>query len=573
MILTVKFICVKNMQITVEEGEKKSFMIQIENLTKSFGERTIFSDVNFKIAEGEKIGIVGKNGAGKSTLIKIMMGLEEFDGGKIFGIRKEDIGYAEQIPHFSEKSLIDEMTSGGVQEFQAKKILFGLGFTEKDLQKNPNEFSGGETAKISLAKSLLSEPKILILDEPTNHLDIYSIDFLEEFLKNYRNTVITVTHDRHFLQNCVDKILDMENGKATLYPGNYEKFVQLKKERREYEMKAYEKQQEEIAKLEDFVRRNKVRASTAKRARSRQIALDKMQRLEKPPATDSVKLNLQEATESANRVLILEKINFKSIIKNFSAEILKNEKVGLIGKNGVGKSTLLKIIVGDLKADSGEIKVGNRVKVGYLSQGHEELNENFSAIDELAENFNLTNEKARAELAKLNISAEIADKKISAMSGGEKTRIALAKLILTGANFLILDEPTNHLDFPAREAIENALKNFEGTILIVTHDRFLLDEVATRIIEFSSQEKIEPEKISKPKTLSEKKIPAVKKSSPKKEIPPELLEAKIKMAEIELEMIEREINSTADSEKLTELAEEHEKKLQEIDELLEIWVS
>ena len=391
-------------------------------------------------------------------------------------------------------------------------------------------------------------------------------------MKNYRGTVIAVTHDRHFLQNCVDKILDMENGRAILYPGNYEKFVRLKKERREFELKAYEKQQEEIAKLEDFVRRNKVRASTAKRARSRQIALDKMERLKKPPANDSVKLNLHEAAESANRVLILENINFKNIIKNFSAEILKGEKVGLIGRNGVGKSTLLKIIVGDLKADSGEIKVGNRVKVGYLSQGHEELNENFSAIDELVENFNLTTEKARAELAKLNIFAEVADKKISAMSGGEKTRIALAKLILTGANFLILDEPTNHLDLPAREAIENALKNFDGTILIVTHDRFLLDEVATRIIEFSAVEKVEEKKISEKKDLSEKKIYPAKKSPPKKEISPELLEAKIKMAEIELEMIEREINSTADSEKLTELAAEHEKKLQEIDELLKIWI-
>ena len=403
-------------------------MIQVENLTKSFGERTIFADVSFKIADGEKIGIVGKNGAGKSTLIKILIGAEDFDGGKIFGLRAEDIGYAEQIPHFTEKNLLAEMLSIGVQEFQAKKILFGLGFSETELAKNPNEFSGGETAKISLAKALLNEPRILILDEPTNHLDIYAIDFLEDFIKNYRGTVITVTHDRHFLQNCVDKILDMENCKAAMYPGNYEKFVQLKSERREFELKAYEKQQEEIAKLEDFVRRNKVRASTAKRARSRQIALDKMERLEKPPTEDILKINLH-AEESANRVLILDKINFKSIIKNFSLEIFKSEKIGLIGKNGVGKSTLLKIIVGDLKADSGEIKIGNRVKIGYLSQGHEELNENFTAIDELVENFNLSEGRARTELARLNIFAEVADKKISALSGGEKTRIALAKLL------------------------------------------------------------------------------------------------------------------------------------------------
>ena len=545
-------------------------MIQIENLTKSFGERTIFSDVSFKILDGEKVGIVGKNGAGKSTLIKIMIGAEEFDGGKIFGLRTEDIGYSEQIPHFTKKNLLEEMTSNGVQEFQAKKILFGLGFSESELKKNPNEFSGGETAKISLAKSLLEEPRILILDEPTNHLDIYAIDFLEDFLKNYRGTVIAVTHDRHFLQNCVDKILDMENGHATLYTGNYEKFVQLKKERREFELKAYEKQQEEISKLEEFVRRNKVRASTARRARSRQNILDKMTRLEKPPTDEFVKVSLKDAAESANRVLILENINFKNIIKNFDLEIFKGEKIGLIGRNGVGKSTLLKIIVGDLKADGGEIKIGNRVKVGYLSQGHEELNENFSAIDELVENFNLPIERARAELAKLNIFAEVADKKISSMSGGEKTRVALAKLILTGANFLILDEPTNHLDLPAREAIEIALKNFDGTILIVTHDRYLLDEVATRVIEFAPPEKIPEEKISKPEKVSKQKISSTKKLPPK--IQPEKLEAQIKMAEMELKMLEREINSEVNPEKLTELAEAHEKKLSEIDELLEFWI-
>ena len=404
----------------------------------------------------------------------------------------------------------------------------------------------------------------MILDEPTNHLDIYAIDFLQDFIKNYRYTVIAVTHDRNFLQNCVDKILDLENGKATLYPGNYEKYFRLKTERREYELKAYEKQQEEIAKLENFVSRNKVRASTAKRARSRQKILDKMERLEKPPSAEFVKISLQDAEESAERVLTLDNVNFKDIIKNFSLEIRKGEKVGLIGKNGAGKSTLLKIIVGELKADSGEIKIGNRVQVGYLSQGHEDLNENFTAIEELVEEFKLTDEKARAELARLDLGAEIVEKKISGMSGGEKTRIALAKLILTGANFLILDEPTNHLDLPAREAIETALKNFTGTILIVTHDRYLLDAVTSRVIEFAREEKIlpKPEKMPKQKTDNSKS-----KSEKKAEINFDRLEAQIKMAEMELKMLEREINSSAEPTKLAELAAAHEKKLQEIDSL------
>ena len=549
-------------------------MIQLENVTKSFGERTIFSDVSFKIADGEKVGIVGKNGAGKSTLLKIMLGLEEFDAGNISGLRAEDIGYAEQIPHFKAETLLTEVLTGEVQDFQARKVLFGLGFTESELEKNPNNFSGGEKAKISLAKSLLDEPRILILDEPTNHLDIYAIDFLEDFIKNYRHTVIAVTHDRHFLQNCVDKILDIENGKATMYPGNYEKFFRLKTERREAELKAYEKQQEEISKLEEFVRRNKVRASTARRARSRQIALDKMERLEKPPANEFVKVSLQDAAESADRVLILNDINFKGVIKNFSLEIRKGEKVGLIGKNGVGKSTLLKIIVGDLKADSGEIKIGNRVQVGYLSQSHEDLNDNFTAIEELVEEFNLPDEKARSELARLDLGAEIVEKKISGMSGGEKTRIALAKLILRGANFLILDEPTNHLDLPAREAIEIALKNFTGTILLVTHDRYLLDEVASRVIEMGRwvDEKMDSKKSVKTATAKKTTNLNNYQSTNTKKVQIEKIEAQIKMAEMELKMLETEINSTAEPEKLSELAAAHENKLQEIEDLYNIFL-
>lgn len=542
-------------------------MIQLESVTKYYGERLIFRDVSFKIVDGEKVGIVGKNGAGKSTLINIMTGLEPFDAGTIGGLRAEDIGFLEQIPKFTAATLLDEMLTGGVEKFMARKILFGLGFTEAELEKNPNHFSGGESAKISLAKALLNEPRILILDEPTNHLDIYSIEFLEDFVKNYRGTVIAVTHDRHFLQHCVEKILDMENGRATLYSGNYEKFIRLKQERREAELKAYEKQQEEIAKLEDFVRRNKVRASTAKRARSRQNILDRMERLEKPPTTETAAIRLNDAAESANRVLILEGVSFKNIIKDFSAEIFKGEKVGLIGRNGVGKSTLLKIIVGELKADSGEIKIGNRVNVGYLSQGHEELNDNRTPIEELNYEFGLTEGQARSELARLNLFAQVVEKPIKDLSGGEKTRVALTKLILTGANFLILDEPTNHLDLPAREAIESALNDFDGTILIVTHDRYLLDKVTTRIIEFAELESRKAAQ-QKPKTAQVEK----KSSTPKlNEQAVNKIEAQIKMAEMELKMIEHEINSATAPDKLTELATAHMAKLAEIDELYLRW--
>ena len=537
-------------------------MIQLENVTKYYGERLIFRDVTFKIVDGEKVGIVGKNGAGKSTLLKIMTGLETFDAGTIGGLRAEDIGFVEQTPNFTAANLLDEMlTVKGVEKFMARKILYGLGFTEAELEKNPNHFSGGESAKISLAKALLNEPRILILDEPTNHLDIYSIEFLEEFVKNYRGTVIVVTHDRHFLQHCVEKILDMENFRATLYPGNYEKFLQLKRARHEAQLKAYEKQQIEIAKLEEFVRRNKAGVK-AKQARGRQTLLDRMQRLEKPPSTETASIKLNDAAESANRVFILEKIFFKDIIKDFSAEIFKGEKVGLIGRNGVGKSTLLKIIVGELKADSGEIKIGNRVKIGYLSQGHEELNENRTPLEELNYEFGLTEGQARSELARLNLFAQVVEKPIKDLSGGEKTRVALTKLILTGANFLILDEPTNHLDLPAREAIEAALQDFDGTILIVTHDRYLLDKVTTRTIELGIRN--EELGIKKPKTQNLKPKTQNFKAN---EQAIDKVEAQLKMAEMELKMIEHEINAAAEPKKLSELAAMHEAKLKEIDEL------
>lgn len=547
-------------------------MIQLENVTKYYGERLIFRDVSFRVFDGEKVGIVGKNGAGKSTLLKIMTGAEPFDAGTIGGLRAEDVGFVEQTPHFTAETLLDEMLTVGGEKFMARKILFGLGFTEGELEKNPNHFSGGEAAKISLAKALLNEPRILILDEPTNHLDIYAIEFLEDFVKNYRGTVIAVTHDRHFLQNCVEKILDMEGGRATLYPGNYEKFIRLKQERHEAELKAYEKQQEEIAKLEEFVRRNKAGVK-AKQARGRQTLLDRMERLQKPPSIETANINLGDAAESANRVLILERVNFKGIINNFNAELFKGEKVGLIGRNGVGKSTLLKIIVGELKADGGEIKIGNRVKIGYLSQGHEELNENRTPLEELNYEFGLTEGQARSELARLNLFAEVVEKPIIDLSGGEKTRVALTKLILTGANFLILDEPTNHLDLPAREAIEAALRAFDGTILIVTHDRYLLDKVTTRIIEFRG---IRDEGLgtSEKATSSKPKAAQVERKTPAPKFNQQAVdkvEAQIKMAEMELKMLEHEINGAVAPERLTELAAAHEAKLLEIDELYTRW--
>ena len=554
-------------------------MILVQGISKSFGERLILSDVNFRIDDREKVGIVGKNGAGKSTLLKIIIGAIEPDSGSISGVHREDFGYAEQIPTFSARSLLDELLGvvDGAQEFMAKKILYGLGFSDDDLKKNPNDFSGGESAKIALGKALITEPRILILDEPTNHLDIYAIDFLENFIRNYNGMVIAVTHDRHFLQTCVDKIIDIENHRAVVYNGNYDKFVRLKRERLNAQLKAYEKQQEEIAKAEEYIRRNKAGVNS-KQARGRQKQLDRLERIEKPPSQENVRINLVDASETADRVLIIEGLNFKGIIKNFNLEVRKGEKIGLIGRNGVGKSTLLKLIVGELKSDGGTIKIGNRVKIGFLSQGHEDLDENATPIEELINTFGLTLGRARSELARLEIFADLVEKPIGSLSGGEKTRVALSKLILTGANFLLLDEPTNHLDLPAREAIENALIEFDGTVLIVTHDRYLLDKVTDRVIEMQSPVETKPS--PQKKSPAAGTAPAVDEITPSKskKIPranvkdaPERLEAQILMAEMELKMLERQINGEVEPQKLSALALEHQSKITEIEELYKRW--
>ncbi|MBQ9478589.1 MAG: ABC-F family ATP-binding cassette domain-containing protein, partial [Selenomonadaceae bacterium] len=302
----------------------------------------------------------------------------------------------------------------------------------------------------------------------------------------------------------------------------------------------------------------------------------RLERIEKPPAQEAPTINLLDASDTANKVLIIEGLNFKNIVRDFSIEILKGEKVGLIGKNGVGKSTLLKLIVGELKADDGTIKIGNRVKVGFLSQGHEDLDQNSTPIDELINTFGLTIERARSELARLELYADLVTKPIGSLSGGEKTRVALAKLILTGANFLLLDEPTNHLDLPAREAIENALLNFEGTVLIVTHDRYLLDKVTDRVIELEPavQNKLPPVKKSAgtPPPLDEFTPPKSKKiSKPLSQEAVERLEAQIAMAEMELKLIEHEINSAVDPKTLSRLAVDHNAKLDEIDQLYKRW--
>ncbi len=551
-------------------------MILAQNIAKSFGERLILTDVNFRIESGEKVGIVGKNGAGKSTLLKLILGTLEPDAGSITGFHAEDLGYAEQLPTFSARTLLDELLAvNDAEEFQAKKILFGLGFSESELQKNPNEFSGGESAKIALGKALITEPRILILDEPTNHLDIYAIDFLESFVKNYSGTVLAVTHDRHFLQTCVDKIIDIENRRAAIYNANYDKYVRLKREQREAQLKAYEKQQEVIAKEEEYIRRNKAGVNS-KQARGRQKKLDRLERIEKPPSVENVRINLAEASETANKVLVVDDLNFRNIINHFSIEIQKGEKIGLIGKNGVGKSTLLKLLVGELRAESGTIKIGNRVKLGFLSQGHEDLNGNATPIEELINEFGLTIERARSELARLELFAELVEKPIASLSGGEKTRVALTKLILTGANFLILDEPTNHLDLPAREAIESALNSFDGTILIVTHDRYLLDRVTDRIIELSPSVKPSTQKKSASagtsKPLDEFNLPKQKRlSKPMSSEAVDRLEAQIAMAEMELKMIEIEINREVEPQKLSQLAADHQSKIDEIDELYRRW--
>lgn len=503
--------------------------IRMIGLGKSFGVRQVFSNVSFEIKEGDRIALVGPNGAGKSTLLKCILGIEELDEGQVVMSPVASIGYLQQDVNLGDASLAEEIETawedvhalenklqelttyletheasesdlqrldylqnrlewlGGYDyEQKTKRIVYGLGFTDEDLYKPANAFSGGQKTRINLAKALVRSPDFLFLDEPTNHLDMEMLEWLEGYLSSYRGGILIVSHDRYFMDRIVTGVVELDHHKATTYRGNYSRYVAQREERLKADTIAYEKQQEYIKKTEEYI--DKYRAGIkSKMARGRQSQLNRLERLEAPETSHSLDFKFPPAAMSADKVLVLDhvSIGYKTddpIIDDVSVVVRRGESVALIGPNGAGKSTMVKAIVGELFPIEGHIDIGNRVQVGYFSQEHEELHDRWQVVDEIINNYNFTEEKARNVLGSFLFKGDDVFKLVGDLSGGERARLALLKLFLQGDNFLILDEPTNHLDVPTREIVERALQQFGGTCFIISHDRYFLDQVSTRTL-------------------------------------------------------------------------------------------
>ena len=514
-------------------------ILNATNISKSFGSSEIIKDATFLVNEHEKVAIVGVNGAGKTTLLKILTGEESADSGSITLAKDAKLGYLRQINNVdSALSIIDELytviepilnmekrmsqmqedmkhlTGSELEElyssytalthsyelmdgYAAKSrvvgILKGLSFEEIDFDRKINTLSGGQKTRVFLAKLLLEEPDIILLDEPTNHLDLRSIEWLESYLLNYKGAVIIVSHDRYFLDKIVSKVIDIENGNVQMYLGNYTDFSNKKQMLLDAKMKEYLNQQQEIKHQEAVITKLKQfnREKSIKRAESRQKQLEKIERVEAPQTySENMRLSLDISKESGKDVLTVQNLSKsfdqKKLFWDINFEIKRGERVAIIGDNGTGKTTLLKIINGLLNPDTGEVIYGSNVSVAYYDQEHQVLHMDKTLFDELSDTYpDMTNTQIRNILAAFLFTGEDAYKKIADLSGGERGRVSLVKLMLSKANFLLLDEPTNHLDIVSKDVLENALNNFPGTVCYVSHDRYFINKTATRILDLT----------------------------------------------------------------------------------------
>ena len=517
-------------------------ILTCQNISKSFGVEVVLKDVSFGIEENEKAAVVGINGAGKSTLLKIIMGELEADSGSVTLAKGCSIGYLPQHPEItgtrtiyeevleSKRDLIemeeklhrmeDEMEDHSgedlekflneyhrlLHEFEARDgyayrsevsgILKGLGFTDGEFQNRMGELSGGQKTRVLLAKLLVTKPDIILMDEPTNHLDIASISWLENYLLNYRGAVVIVAHDRYFLDRVATKVIEIDRHQSMVFRGNYSDYAVKKRQAREAELKAYLNQQQEIRHQEAVITKLKQfnREKSIKRAESREKMLDRMEVLEKPVEEDTeIRLAFKPAMTSGNDVLTVEGLSKsygdKELFTDIGFEIRRGERVALIGPNGTGKTTILKIINGKVLPDAGEVEFGARVKIGYYDQEQQELDPEKTVFSEIADAYpKLTETRIRTLLAAFLFTGDDVWKTIADLSGGERGRVSLAKLMLSDANFLILDEPTNHLDITSREVLESALVKYEGTILFVSHDRYFINQTATRILDLAEHQ-------------------------------------------------------------------------------------
>ena len=631
-------------------------ILNATNISKSFGSNEIIKDATFLVNEHEKVAIVGVNGAGKTTLLKILTGEESADSGSITLAKDAKLGYLRQINNVdSALSIIDELytviepilnmekrmsqmqedmkhlTGSELEElyssytalthsyelmdgYAAKSrvvgILKGLGFEEIDFDRKINTLSGGQKTRVFLAKLLLEEPDIILLDEPTNHLDLRSIEWLESYLLNYKGAVIIVSHDRYFLDKIVSKVIDIENGNVQMYLGNYTDFSNKKQMLLDAKMKEYLNQQQEIKHQEAVITKLKQfnREKSIKRAESRQKQLEKIERVEAPQTySENMRLSLDISKESGKDVLTVHNLSKsfdqKKLFWDINFEIKRGERVAIIGDNGTGKTTLLKIINGLLEPDTGEVIYGSNVSVAYYDQEHQVLHMDKTLFDELSDTYpEMTNTQIRNILAAFLFTGEDVYKKIADLSGGERGRVSLVKLMLSKANFLLLDEPTNHLDIVSKDVLENALNNFPGTVCYVSHDRYFINKTATRILDLTEnrllnyignydyyiekREAVEEaanltstEQAEKPADVSESKKEWIDNKTAlaqKKKVKNALNKCEKEISEIEdkLQAVDEEFSNPENASnvgKLMELQKQKEALAKRLDKLMEDW--
>ncbi|MEG6566808.1 ABC-F type ribosomal protection protein [Thermoanaerobacterium saccharolyticum] len=513
-------------------------IISANNVNLSYGINSILENISFIVNEGDKIGVVGDNGAGKSTLFKLIVKDLHPDSGNI-SMPQISVGYLEQNAYIiSDKSIYDEVKTvfqdieileneikklekliadtkdeprlnklldeyskltdvynkkeGYSVDSKVRGVLIGLGFSQEEFDKPVSTLSGGQKTRLMLAKALLKNPNLLLLDEPTNHLDIPSIEWLEQYLRFFRGTVMVISHDRFFLDRIATRIFEIENKTLKSYDGNYTQYVKKKNEEISIMMKAYEEQQKEIKRIQEMImiQKNRRREKSVKMAESKQKLLDKMEKIDKPSMNnETIKLSFDFIEKSGNDVLKVSDLSLsfdKPVFHNISFEVYKGDRIAILGPNGVGKTSLLKTIVGEIVNYEGSISLGTNVAIGYYQQEFSNLNEEKTIIDEIwDENPYLTQTEVRTMLGSFLFSGDDVFKQIGKLSGGEKARVSLLKLILSKANFLLLDEPTNHLDLKSKEVLEKALLDFGGTLLFVSHDRYFIDKIATKVLEMS----------------------------------------------------------------------------------------
>ncbi len=634
-------------------------ILSCQKITKSFGGKNVLNQINFLINEGEKAAVIGINGAGKTTLFKIITGEYEPDSGEVVFQKDTSCSYLSQVIDVrSTRTIYEEMldakkeiiemeekirslekdisletgerlsasmdlysrltdkfekANGYAWKSEITGVLKGLGFTEAEFNTPIYTLSGGQKTRVALSRILLSRPDLILLDEPTNHLDMDAIRWLETFLSNYRGAVLIISHDRYFLDKVVTKVIEIEQGVSNVFHGNYTRYAEKKKAQRDALLKQYMNQQQEIAHQEEVIARLKSfnREKSIKRAESREKMLQKIDRVEKPLMFDQkMKIRLEPEVTSGNDVLTIEKLSKsfgdKHLFSNLDMEIRRGEVVGIIGANGTGKTTLLKIINRHLRGDSGKIAYGAKVTIGYYDQEQHVLHDEKTIFEEISDAYpKLTNTRIRNVLAAFLFTGDDVFQTIGTLSGGEKGRVSLAKLMLSNANFLILDEPTNHLDISSREILEEAINGYEGTVLYVSHDRYFINRTATRILDFSpsgivnyrgnysyyleQKEAGNIEADSDDLTSAAGSPEPVKESSSKedwirareeaarirkRENDLRKTEDKISRLEEENDQYREEINlpeNSTDAEKLMELSEKIEKNEQELLSLYEEW--